>query len=393
MGHEVVGTAWQVLHWGPILALSVIFTISAVAVKCCAMWWPPFDTIGGALNLLLFLTLVTLTLYNYFMAMFRGPGFVPIGWKPKNPQHTKFLQFCDFCKGYKSPRSHHCRKCDRCVMKMDHHCPWINTCCGHFNHANFCYFLYFAPIGCIHALFIMLPSIYRAVHFQFYFYNRRDEPLVYLGVTGFVMAMFSIGLAIGVIIAVGMLFYIQIRSVLKNETGIESWIIDKALDRDRTENEGDFIYPYHLGWRENLRQVFTWSGKPRSDGLTWDVAEGCHQFTLTEEQLMQKAEKRERTVLYHITEAYSGRLFPCSKGLKVACWVPCTDEPRIVLKPGDRVLVTRWKKRWLYGTKRLTAEEKQVKQRVRGWFPRRCAKELMDDNENMQGDFDEKKDA
>lgn len=53
----------------------------------------------------------------------------------------------------------------RCVMKMDHHCPWINTCCGHFNHANFTYFLFFAPCGCIHALTILIPSIYKALHF------------------------------------------------------------------------------------------------------------------------------------------------------------------------------------------------------------------------------------
>ena len=30
-----------------------------------------------------------------------------------------------------------------------------------------------------------------------------------------------------------------------------------------------------------------------------------------------------------------------------------------------------------------------VKQRIRGWFPRKCAKEMMDDNDNVH----EKKDA
>ena len=47
---------------------------------------------------------------------------------------------------------------------MDHHCPWINTCCGHFNHANFTYFLLFAPIGCIHAAIILICSVYRALN-------------------------------------------------------------------------------------------------------------------------------------------------------------------------------------------------------------------------------------
>ena len=82
MGHEVVGTFWQVLHWGPLIALSVIFTISTVAMKCNAMWWPPFDSPGGLVHFLFFTFWVLLTLYNYFMAMVRGPGFIPLGWKP-----------------------------------------------------------------------------------------------------------------------------------------------------------------------------------------------------------------------------------------------------------------------------------------------------------------------
>lgn len=52
----------------------------------------------------------------------------------------------------------------RCVMKMDHHCPWINTCCGHLNHANFVYFLFFAPCGCIHGFIILVCSVYRALN-------------------------------------------------------------------------------------------------------------------------------------------------------------------------------------------------------------------------------------
>lgn len=52
--------------------------------------------------------------------------------------------------------------------------------------------------------------------------------MVYLGLFGFIGSMFAIGLAVGVFLAVGMLFVIQLRSILKNETGIESWIIEKV---------------------------------------------------------------------------------------------------------------------------------------------------------------------
>ena len=55
----------------------------------------------------------------------------------------------------------------------------------------------------------------------------------------------------------------------------------QANDRLRTEEEGDFVYPYNLGWRRNLQQVFTWSGKPKTDGFTWNVIDSCTQYTLT----------------------------------------------------------------------------------------------------------------
>ena len=43
------------------------------------------------------------------------------------------------------------------------------------------------------------------------FYGNGDEPIVNLGMNQFVACMFAVGLAIGVIIAVGGLFYIQVQ--------------------------------------------------------------------------------------------------------------------------------------------------------------------------------------
>ncbi|XP_014772182.1 palmitoyltransferase ZDHHC6 [Octopus bimaculoides] len=362
----------RLFHWGPCLALTIIFLISFMSLTCTLIWWP-ISTAGGLLNLSIFIIWDILTLYNYFMAVINGPGYVPHGWKPKVAGEEKFLQYCVECKGHKAPRSHHCRKCKRCVMKMDHHCPWINTCCGYLNHANFIYFLFFAPCGCIHGAFILIGSLIQLLNNPYYLYHMNGEPMVQLSILGFIIVVFSIGLAVGVIVAVGMLFCIQFHEVLKNETAIESWIIEKAKSRERDPSESEFIYPYNLGWKNNLKLVFWSTDEIKSNGITWPVIDSCNQYTLTVEQLIQKAQKKERVVLLDIVQNYSGYWFPFSKGCRVVYNIPCSDEARIPLSVGDVVEVSRGRRYWLYGTK--VNKEDTDQPRVRGWFPRCCARE------------------
>lgn len=62
------------------------------------------------------------------------------------------------------------------------------------------------------------------------------------------------------------------------------------------------------------------------------------------EQLKQKEMKRQKSRLYEIVQPASGYWFPIVYGLKVCGNFPCTDEPRLKLQIGDKVLVTRWRK-------------------------------------------------
>jgi hypothetical protein len=64
------------------------------------------------------------------------------------------LKRCDKCYVVRTPRVHHCSVCKGCVMKMDHHCPWINNCVGQFNQKFFIQFCYYCFIGCTQAAFI-----------------------------------------------------------------------------------------------------------------------------------------------------------------------------------------------------------------------------------------------
>jgi palmitoyltransferase ZDHHC9/14/18 len=51
------------------------------------------------------------------------------------------LQFCDTCRIYRPARASHCAQCDRCVVRMDHHCVWLNNCVGKRNYRSFLVYL------------------------------------------------------------------------------------------------------------------------------------------------------------------------------------------------------------------------------------------------------------
>jgi hypothetical protein len=172
-----------------------------------------------------------------------------------------------------------------------------------------------------------------------------------------------------------LLLIVQLRNIIRNQSGIENWILRKARDRCRIE---PFIYPYHLGFKENVRQVFNWSDYLNliGDGLTWPVRANCDQYVLTREQLEQKYEKRQRSVRYEIIESYNGSFFPLRYGLRTCICIPFSSERRISIEKGDYMLVTRWERYWLYGTR--IKSNKSVNHRLRGWFPRCCVCEMED---------------
>lgn len=94
-----------------------------------------------------------------------------------------------------------------------------------------------------------------------------------------------------------------------------------------------------------------------------------------------------RTKTYTIIRPATGSWVPLwSQGWRVSCQPPCTDEPRIRLACNDVVRVTRWKKHWLFGEKVVASmrsgdsKDGDVKCAPRGWFPRQCAIELIEND-------------
>ena len=72
------------------------------------------------------------------------------------------VRFCEQCLLIKPDRAHHCSVCGTCVLKMDHHCPWVNNCVGFHNYKFFMLFLAYAFLYCT---FITATSLQYFVRF------------------------------------------------------------------------------------------------------------------------------------------------------------------------------------------------------------------------------------
>lgn len=67
--------------------------------------------------------------------------------------------WCAVCRVVRPPRAGHCRICGVCVLRLDHHCVWINSCVGQANHLSFLLTLIFFLLTSLYGIFLVLRSV------------------------------------------------------------------------------------------------------------------------------------------------------------------------------------------------------------------------------------------
>jgi len=135
----------------------------------------------AVVQLLIFHYITALLLVCYVRSILSSPGEIPDNdpqWEyiPQdgrstdgvslNMQETKRSgdrRHCKWCGKYKPDRCHHCRVCRTCILKMDHHCPWIYNCVGHANYKYFFLLLFYCVLDLHFMLWTMAPSVLRLV--------------------------------------------------------------------------------------------------------------------------------------------------------------------------------------------------------------------------------------
>nr|XP_027201158.1 palmitoyltransferase ERF2-like [Dermatophagoides pteronyssinus] len=77
------------------------------------------------------------------------------------PNYTYELDwtYCKHCHLYRPLGAHHCHICRHCILRMDHHCPWINNCVGQYNQKYFLQFTSYAFIGCLYTIASIILSL------------------------------------------------------------------------------------------------------------------------------------------------------------------------------------------------------------------------------------------
>ncbi|XP_077232774.1 putative protein S-acyltransferase 16 isoform X1 [Tasmannia lanceolata] len=247
----------------PILVVySVILFLYYTTVFVIIDEWLGLNTSPGFMNALIFTGFAFMCIVNYTIAIVRDPGNVPASFvpdveDPETPIHEikrkgGDLRYCQKCSHYKPPRAHHCRVCRRCVLRMDHHCVWINNCVGHANYKVFFVFVLYAVIACIYSMVLLVGSAAYDVH--------KDE--LQSG-DSFKTSYIICGvLLVPLTVALSILLGWHIFLILHNKTTIEyhegvraMWLAEKVGNI--------YHHPYDLGVYENLVSVlgpniFSW---------------------------------------------------------------------------------------------------------------------------------------
>lgn len=238
------------------------------------------DLRRGIIEMTIFHIITCMLLYCFARCVLTCPGTVPdgegwefepgIGGNVSGDEKINLLEkkvtgerrHCKWCLKYKPDRCHHCRICNVCVLKMDHHCPWVYNCIGFRNHKYFCLLLIYAAADLALVINNMLDSVWWSTR-------------VDVNVFTMIMLMFALMLAAFLLLLITVFFSFHVWLMLKAMTTVE--YCEKSLKKASYNSS-----IYSVGFYGNVCSVFghnplLWLfpiSLPTGDGLTWTNTKG-----------------------------------------------------------------------------------------------------------------------
>ena len=308
---------WFVDHFtsalGPIfvgLVCITLFVYVAIAYAIGLPYWLERSYLVTCIALIIGNWILTNMIFHYCMALTTGPGSPPDRILLK-----QVSSMCKKCVAPKPPRAHHCSVCDRCILKMDHHCPWINNCVGHQNHRYFFFFCLYTWFGTIFVALFGAAIAYdeyfgpNGIHANFWSSNNTTESLTSSPMNEATeetttkesstpsysawssvrhgCIVFEMLSTAGIFAAIGALTAWHVKLISSGETCVETFINSKERTRLRSMGQ-EFRNPYDLTFRTNwirflgldqpgirlIHLLIPVKITPRGDGLLWESTYG-----------------------------------------------------------------------------------------------------------------------
>jgi len=277
---------------GPIFVFLVIFLTSSVVFIVYWIGLPYYlqykdHYLLAALILIGHYFLLNIS-FHFLMALTTSPG--------KPPSETLLEQVSSICKkciAPKPPRTHHCSVCKTCILKMDHHCPWLNNCVGHYNHRHFFLYMLFMVIGCSFIMAFGFEIFFEEFYNNWWGDGSIDLELKYPGQNIGVfprksLVFYEAFMSTACFLSLGGLCLWHARLIHNGQTSIEAHI-NKSEAKRMAEMGKIYKNPYDFGPRYNWHLflglvdgrgwwsiLFPSRHKPHGNGLTWDSIYSCN---------------------------------------------------------------------------------------------------------------------
>ncbi|XP_070198262.1 palmitoyltransferase ZDHHC2-like isoform X5 [Littorina saxatilis] len=305
MAPAVLRACCNAVKWAPVVFITAIVAWSyyAYVVQMCIF---TVDSIAEkVVLLLLYHPILFMFMWSYWQTIWTKTGKVPRDFflaptvaerlesetneevqkemlkqlTKKLPVQTRtmsgFPRYCEKCKSVKPDRCHHCSVCSTCVLKMDHHCPWVNNCVGFTNYKFFVLFLGYALLYCF---YVALSSLKYFINF----WTKKPSFFVYpMSGSGHGMERFHILFLFFVSVMFGIslisLFSYHLYLVCKNRSTLEAFrapVFQTGPDKDG----------FSLGRAANFREVFGEDAKGWFLPMFSSVGDGVTYPTRTVDQ-------------------------------------------------------------------------------------------------------------
>ncbi|KAK5582652.1 hypothetical protein RB653_004237 [Dictyostelium firmibasis] len=323
------------------ITISVIGVFIFILFVICSQWilvYEPlnfFNNIWGQTYIIVYHLLALLLLRCYGMSVLTDPGSPPSTWIPegktkedlailvdqfkhlsrqstkgksttvlvdddlstitivnsKNSKNNNKARFCSQCCAFKPPRTHHCKQCKRCILKHDHHCPWIGNCTGFRNQKFFIQFLFYVVILTTITIVTLTISAFYILNVNLNLsesnsdkmknYNNKNNSsneidFLVSSIAVTIMYIFNFSGVLPVLLGVSGLFFFQTEFLLGNFTPLERY--DRKKEGKYARRNGlKYQWKYDKGWKLNFREVmgdtliqwFFPIGFPKTDGTYW----------------------------------------------------------------------------------------------------------------------------